>query len=70
MLTIRKKTAKQYTLHCSERAININFLNEQSKEHALDELKKFKDRRLSPAEEDYMEAIKELNLKAKNGIKK
>lgn len=43
---------------------------EQAKEHALDELKKFKDRRLSPAEEDYMEAIKELNQKAKKGIKK
>ena len=36
----------------------------------LDELKKFKDRRLSPAEEDYMEAIRELNQKAKTGIKK
>ena len=43
---------------------------EQAKEHALDELKKFKDRRLSPAEEDYMEAIRELNQKAKTGIKK
>ena len=43
---------------------------EQAKEHALDELKKFKDRRLSPAEEDYMEAIRELNQKAKKGIKK
>ena len=43
---------------------------EQAKEHALDELKKFKDRRLSPAEEDYMEAIRALNQKAKKGIKK
>ena len=43
---------------------------EQAKEHALDELKKFKDRRLSPAEEDYMEAIRELNQKAKKGVKK
>lgn len=43
---------------------------EQAKEYALDELKKFKERRLSPAEEDYMEAIKELNQKAKKGIKK
>ncbi len=36
----------------------------------LDELKKFKERRLSPAEEDYMEAIRELNQKAKKGVKK
>ena len=43
---------------------------EQAKEYALDELKKFKERRLSPAEEDYMEAIRELNQKAKTGIKK
>lgn len=43
---------------------------EQAKEHALDELKKFKERRLSPAEEDYMEAIRELNQKAKKGVKK
>ena len=43
---------------------------EQAKEHALEELKKFKDRRLSPAEEDYMETIRELNQKAKKGIKK
>ena len=43
---------------------------EQAKEHALDELKKFKDRRLSPAEEDYMETIRELSQKAKRGIKK
>ena len=43
---------------------------EQAKEHALDELKKFKDRRLSPAEEDYMETIRELNQKAKKGLKK
>ena len=43
---------------------------EQAKGHALDELKKFKDRRLSPAEEDYMEAIRELNQKANRGIKK
>ena len=42
---------------------------EQAKEHALDELKKFKERRLSLAEEDYMETIKALNQKAKKGIK-
>lgn len=43
---------------------------DQAKEHALEELKKFKDRRLSPAEEDYMETIRELNQKAKKGVKK
>lgn len=43
---------------------------EQAKEHALDELKKFKERRLSPAEEDYMETIRALNEKAKKGIGK
>ena len=43
---------------------------EQAKEHALDELKKFKERRLSPAEEDYMETIRALNAKAKKGIGK
>ena len=43
---------------------------EQAKEYALDELKKFKECRLSPAEEDYMETIRELNQKAKKGIKK
>ena len=44
--------------------------SEQAKEHALDELKKFKERRLSPAEEDYMETIRTLNAKAKKGIGK
>lgn len=43
---------------------------EQAKEHALDELMKFKERRLSPAEEDYMETIRALNAKAKKGIGK
>ena len=43
---------------------------EAAKEHALDELKKFKERRLSPAEEDYMETIRALNEKAKKGIGK
>lgn len=46
-----------------------NVSAEQAKEHALDELKKFKDRRLSPAEEDYMATIRELSRKAKKGIK-
>jgi len=36
----------------------------------LEELKKFKERRLSPAEEDYMETIKVLNQKAKENTKK
>lgn len=43
---------------------------EQAKAHALEELKKFKERRLSPAEEDYMETIKVLNQKAKENAKK
>lgn len=43
---------------------------EQAKAHALEELKKFKERRLSPAEEDYMETIKALNQKAKENTKK
>lgn len=43
---------------------------EQAKAHALEELKKFKERRLSPAEEDYMETIKVLNQKAKENTKK
>lgn len=43
---------------------------EQAKAHALEELKKFKERRLSPAEEDYMETIKALNQKAKENAKK
>ena len=43
---------------------------EVAKEHALDELKKFKERRLSPAEEDYMETIRALNAKAKKGMEK
>lgn len=43
---------------------------EQAKAHALEELKKFKERRLSPAEEDYMETIKALNQKAKENSKK
>ena len=38
---------------------------EQAKSHALEELKKFKERRLSPAEEDYMETIRALNRQAK-----
>ncbi|MBQ6763721.1 MAG: virulence RhuM family protein [Paludibacteraceae bacterium] len=38
---------------------------EQAKSYALEELKKFKERRLSPAEEDYMETIRALNQKAK-----
>lgn len=43
---------------------------EQAKAHALGELKKFKERRLSPAEEDYMETIKALNQKAKENCKR
>ena len=43
---------------------------EQAKAHAMEELKKFKERRLSPAEEDYMETIKALNQKAKENTKK
>ena len=42
---------------------------EQAKCHALEELKKFKDRRLSSAEEDYMETIKTLNQEAKAHLK-
>lgn len=41
----------------------------QAKSHALGELKKFKERRLSPAEEDYMETIRALNQKAKENSK-
>ena len=43
---------------------------EQAKSHALGELKKFKERRLSPAEEDYMDTIKALNQEAKAHLKK
>ena len=42
---------------------------DDAKAHALNELKKFKERRLSPAEEDYMETIKALNQKAKEQLK-
>jgi len=42
----------------------------QAKAHALEELKKFKERRLSPVEEDYMETIKALNQKAKENSNK
>jgi len=42
---------------------------DDAKAHALGELKKFKERRLSPAEEDYMEAIRELNKEAKKHLR-
>ena len=42
---------------------------DDAKAHALRELKKFKERRLSPAEEDYMEAIRELNKEAKKHLR-
>ena len=42
---------------------------DDAKAHALGELKKFKERRLSPAEEDYMETIRELNKEAKKHLK-
>lgn len=42
----------------------------QAKEYARAELKKYKARNLSSAEKDYMESIKALNAKAKNGVKK
>ena len=44
-------------------------LDDDAKAHALGELKKFKERRLSPAEEDYMETIRELNKEAKKHLK-
>ena len=43
-------------------------LLQRIQEIRTDELKKFKERRLSPAEEDYMETIRALNAKAKKGI--
>jgi len=42
---------------------------DDAKAHALGELKKFKERRLSPAEEDYMDTIRELNREAKKHLK-
>lgn len=42
---------------------------EAAKEYAENEYKKYKQRTLSPAEEDYMETIKALNAKAKSATK-
>ena len=41
----------------------------QAKEYALGELKKYRARTLSPAEEDYMETIRILNQQAKKALK-
>ena len=46
---------------------NISF--EAAKEYAESEYKKYKQRTLSPVEEDYMETIKALTAKAKNATK-